>query len=245
MNLHPHGMNRAGFTERAGARIENTGTRRQSRLGDVEDIEERERSRFPRQREAAVHAPGGRHHSRAHKLLQDLGDKQVRRRGRLGDLALGRQTVARASQVDEAADGVVDLSKEVHVGPIMQRAWSRDEQLLAATLGWEFPVVLGVAARHHDALNATIWSSRCSCELRNGQKADRIWLVSQFHDAIFRTLGCMCFLALRLPTLTVPRDFASRGGVRGAWCRRSSREGRAAARLCVFRLEPLSKVLPA
>ena len=76
------------------------------------------------------------------RLLQDLGDKQVRRRGRLGDLALGRQTVARASQVDEAADGVVDLSKEVHVGPIMQRAWSRDEQLLAATLGWEFPVVL-------------------------------------------------------------------------------------------------------
>lgn len=132
MNLHPHGMNRAGFPKRAGARIEDTGTRRHPRLGDVDDVKEREMGWISRQHEAAVHTAGGRYQSRAHQLLQNLRDKEIRRRGRLRDLALGCQTVPRAGQVDEAANGVVDLSKEVHGGPIMQQGRRADEQLLDA-----------------------------------------------------------------------------------------------------------------
>src|SRR5208283_5572054 len=55
-------------------------------------------------------------------------------------------------------------------------------------------LVAGRFADHHDAPNATIWSSRCSCEPRNGQKSDRIWLVSLFHDAIFPTVRLYAFL---------------------------------------------------
>ena len=132
MNLHPHGMNRARLHKRAGVWIENTRARRHLLLGDLDDIEKRKGGRIARQHKAAVHAPRGIHQSRARQPLQDLRDEEIGRRGRFRDLTLGRQTVARAGQVDEATDSVVDLPKEVHAGPIMQRSWWRDEQLLAA-----------------------------------------------------------------------------------------------------------------
>ena len=127
MNLHPHRMNRARLHKRAGVWIKNTRARRHLLLGEFDDIEKGKGGRIARQHKAAMHAPGGIHQSRARQPLQNLRDEEIRRRGRLRDLTLGRQTVARASQVDEATDGVVDLPKEVHRGPIMQRLQRRDE----------------------------------------------------------------------------------------------------------------------
>jgi len=127
-------MHGARLTKRTSARVENARPRRQARLRDVDDIKERKVSWITRQHEAAVYAPGGEHQAGTDEPLQDLRDEQIRGQGFLRDLALGCQTVARATQVDNAAYGVVDLPKEVHCGPIMHREERGDEQLLAGNL---------------------------------------------------------------------------------------------------------------
>ena len=78
MDLHPDGTNRARLAKRTNTRVENTRPRRQARLGGVDDIEEGKPSRIARQHEAAVHAAGGTHQTRAHQPLQDLRDKEIR-----------------------------------------------------------------------------------------------------------------------------------------------------------------------
>jgi hypothetical protein len=94
------------------------------------------------------------------------------------------------------------LPKEVHAGPIMQRSWGRDEQLLAARVG---------SPPSRRTQNTPV-SVQGSVNNPMDEKSDRIWLVSQARDAIFLPLGCMYLFASRLPYLYVRDDLASRGG---------------------------------
>jgi len=192
-------MNRAGVAKTGQAR----GSRTQGRgatLAWVTSMTSRsERLAGSRaQNEAAVHAPSGRHQSRAHTAAAE--SSQQRESGAEG-ASRSRSWSPDGRACESNRQGSGWRSRLVERGTtevrLMQRGQPADEQLVDAPFDLVFRSLRRVASPTTTTRQVPpSGSSRCSCEPRNGQKADRIWLVSLFHDAIFQTVRLHVFCLL-------------------------------------------------